>query len=106
MKHAALLLSLLALLARSSLALAEPAPAERAGNQAASGEARLLHVPPGERRVEQGILTAVPIVVDLPPDLEAARVLVHFKVHGSKGWTTRWHWAARRRWTCASSASR
>jgi hypothetical protein len=65
------------LLSLSRLAAADP-----------RGEARLLHVPPSERRVEQGILTAVPISVDLPPDLEAARVLVHFKVHGSKDWTT------------------
>lgn len=68
---------LLVLLTLSGAAFAEP-----------RGEARLLHVPPGERRVEQGILTAVPISVDLPQDLEAARVLVHFRVHGSKTWTT------------------
>jgi hypothetical protein len=73
-RHALLALALLTL---SSLAAAAP-----------RGEARLLHVPPSERRVEQGILTAVPITVDLPADLEAARVLVHFKVHGSKDWTT------------------
>jgi hypothetical protein len=72
-----LVLLVLSLLALSGLAAAEPRP-----------EARLLHVPPGERRVEQGILTPVPITVDLPADLEAARVLVHFKVHGSKDWTT------------------
>jgi hypothetical protein len=73
-RHALLALALLVL---SGLARAAP-----------RGEARLLHVPPSERRVEQGILTAVPITVDLPADLEAARVLVHFKVHGSKDWTT------------------
>jgi hypothetical protein len=79
---------LLGLLAWSGLALADPAPRERAGNRAVSGEARLLPVAPSERRVDQGILTAVPITVDVPADLDAARVLVHFKVHGSKDWTT------------------
>jgi hypothetical protein len=78
-------------LARAFLALSlltGTAAAEAPSGRAPGGEARLLHVPPSERRVEQGILTAVPITVDLPVDLEAARVLVHFKVHGSKTWTT------------------
>jgi hypothetical protein len=53
-----------------------------------AGDARLLPVSVAEKRAEQGILTPVPIAVDLPGELDAARVLVHFKVHGSPGWTT------------------
>jgi hypothetical protein len=53
-----------------------------------SGDARLLPVSVAEKRAEQGILTPVPIAIGLPSELEAARVLVHFKVHGSPGWTT------------------
>jgi hypothetical protein len=49
---------------------------------------RLLHVPPAQQHAEQGILTPVPIRVALPPDLDAARVLVHYRVRGSPSWTT------------------
>jgi hypothetical protein len=88
MNRLPLLVGLLALLAFPGAALANPAPQKRGETGATGGEARLLHVAPSERRVEQGILTAVPITVDVPVDLDAARVLVHFKVHGSKDWTT------------------
>jgi hypothetical protein len=53
-----------------------------------TGDARLLPVTVAEKHVDQGILTPVPIAIDLPQELDAARVLVHFKVHGSPGWTT------------------
>lgn len=49
---------------------------------------RLLHAPPGQKRAEQGILTPVPIRVALPADLDAHRVLVHYRVRGSPTWTT------------------
>lgn len=68
-------------------AAAEPAePARPRGGRA--GDARFLPVSVGEKRAEQGILTPVPIAVDLPPGLDATRVLVHFKVHGAPSWTT------------------
>jgi hypothetical protein len=51
-------------------------------------EPRLLHVPPSQQHAEQGILTPVPIRVVLPSDLDAARVLVHYRVRGSPAWTT------------------
>lgn len=41
-----------------------------------------------ERHAEQGILTPVPLELELPPDLPARRVLVHYRIHGSPGWTT------------------
>ena len=49
---------------------------------------RLLHVPPGQQHAEQGILTPVPIRVELPPEVAAERVLVHYRVRGSPSWTT------------------
>ena len=68
----------LACVALASSALAEPA----------SREPRLLHVPPAQQHAEQGILTPVPIRVELPPDVDAHRVLVHYRVRGSPAWTT------------------
>jgi len=56
--------------------------------RAATAEPQLLHVPPAEKKAEQGILTPVPITVDLPAGIEQARVLVHYRVHGSRDWTT------------------
>jgi len=41
-----------------------------------------------EKKVERGILTPVPIELELPGELEAARVLVHYRIHGSNAWTT------------------
>jgi hypothetical protein len=55
---------------------------------AGAAEPRLLHVPPAQQHAEQGILTPVPIRVELPPDIDAARVLVHYRVRGSPTWTT------------------
>jgi hypothetical protein len=62
-------------------ALAGTALAEPAGP-------RLLHVPPAQQHAEQGILTPVPIRVALPPEIDARRVLVHYRVRGSPAWTT------------------
>jgi len=51
---------------------------------------KLLHMPVLEKKAEQGILTPVPIAVELPPELasSAARVLVHYRVWGDPDWTT------------------
>jgi hypothetical protein len=48
----------------------------------------ILKAPMLERRAEQGILTPVPLDLELPEDLPARRVLVHYRIHGSKEWTT------------------
>jgi hypothetical protein len=49
---------------------------------------RVLHVPVSERVAEQGILTPVPITLEVPAELRARRVLAHFKTRGSPEWTT------------------
>lgn len=54
----------------------------------AAREPALLHVPVAKRKAEQGILTPIPISVELPPALPASRVLVHYRVHGSKEFAT------------------
>ena len=46
------------------------------------------HASIGERIAEQGILTPIPISLELPERIAAARVLVHYKAFGSKEWTT------------------
>lgn len=56
--------------------------------QEAPREPALLHVPVEKRKAEQGILTPIPIAVELPPSLAASRVLVHYRVHGAKDFTT------------------
>ncbi len=48
----------------------------------------ILHVPSSEQRVDQGILTPVPISLEVPPDLPVRRALVHYKVHGAPEWRT------------------
>lgn len=48
----------------------------------------ILKVPMLEKRAEQGILTPVPLDLELPEALPARRVLVHYRIHGSKEWTT------------------
>jgi hypothetical protein len=80
MKRAALLL-----LAAAALAV----PGKTAEPEIDTLGPRLLHQPALERKAEQGILTPVPILVALPPDLaaRAARVLVHYKVWGDPDWT-------------------
>jgi hypothetical protein len=56
--------------------------------EAAPREPALLHVPVEKRKAEQGILTPIPIGVELPASLPASRVLVHYRVHGAKGFST------------------
>ncbi len=70
----ALLASCCALFAASAVAR-EPGP-------------KILHVPPEQRVADQGILTPVPISIQLPPDMPARRVLVHYKIHGTGEWRT------------------
>lgn len=64
---------------------------------------KLLHLPVLERTVEQGILTPVPIGVELPPDLapRAKRVLVHYRVWGDPDWTVLELRRVARRWSGA-----
>ncbi len=49
---------------------------------------RILHVPPEQRLADQGVLTPVPVSIEVPADLPARRVLVHYKVHGASEWRT------------------
>jgi hypothetical protein len=48
----------------------------------------VLKVPVTQKKSEQGILTPVPIGIELPSDLDARRVLVHYKVFGAERWVT------------------
>jgi hypothetical protein len=48
----------------------------------------VLRMPVLEQKAERGILTPVPIAVTLPGALPARRVLVHYRIHGSKDWMT------------------
>jgi len=54
-----------------------------------SGGPQIFHLPVLERKAEQGILTPVPINVELPVELglRARRVLVHYRVWGDPDWT-------------------
>lgn len=52
------------------------------------GGPRLLHVPTGARTAEQGILTPLPVSLEVPTDLPARRVLLHYKLFGIKEWRT------------------
>jgi hypothetical protein len=54
-----------------------------------------------ERKAEQGILTPVPLDLELPENLPARRVLVHYRIHGSKDWTTLELLPRRKRWVGA-----
>lgn len=63
------------------LASAAPAWADTTGP-------RLLHVPASARTAEQGILTPVPVSLQVPTDLPARRVLLHYKLFGIKEWRT------------------
>ncbi len=44
--------------------------------------------PPASSGSDQGILTPVPIALELPTDLPVRRALVHYKVHGASEWRT------------------
>lgn len=48
----------------------------------------ILHVPVQEHEAEQGILTAIPVAIELPAELDAARVLLHYQVFGSDQWVS------------------
>lgn len=79
--------------ARRSLAglLLALAAAPSAGAQTETSRAsgpRLLHVPPATKATEQGILTPVPVGLEIPLDLAARRVLLHYHVFGSREWRT------------------
>ena len=52
------------------------------------GGPRLLHVPTARRTTEQGVLTPVPIALEIPADLPARRVLLHYHVFGAQEWRT------------------
>lgn len=69
-----------------ALVAAVAPPAHAADSQ--PGGPRLLHVPAANETTEQGILTPVPIALDVPVDLEARRVLLHYHVFGVKEWRT------------------
>jgi hypothetical protein len=49
---------------------------------------RILHVASETRTAEQGILTPVPIRVEIPIDLPARRVLLHYRIFGAPEWRT------------------
>jgi hypothetical protein len=49
---------------------------------------RLLHVPAASKTTEQGVLTPVPVSVEIPLDLQARRVLLHYHVFGAQEWRT------------------
>jgi hypothetical protein len=74
--------------ALAALASLRPAAGAEPSAPATSRGPRLLHVPAEQRRVEQGILTPVPVSVELPPNLVAERVLLHYRVHGAPRWVT------------------
>lgn len=48
----------------------------------------VLYMPVVEKVAEGGILTPVPVRIVLPRGVPARRVLVHYRIHGSKEWTT------------------
>ncbi len=48
----------------------------------------VLDVPIKEYEAEQGILTPIPVSVELPPELAAARVLLHYRIFGSDRWVS------------------
>jgi hypothetical protein len=62
-------------------------PCAAAPDDDASGT-RVLHMPVREHKAEQGILTPIPIQIELPAGLTAQRVLVSYRLHGLQEWTT------------------
>jgi hypothetical protein len=61
----------------------------------------VLHLPVLEQQADRGILTPLPIQLELPAGLPASRVLVHYKIFGSKQWTTLELRRLGRRWSGA-----
>jgi hypothetical protein len=70
-----------------ALALVGTTPLAHADTEQPGGP-RLLHVPTARRATEQGVLTPVPIALEIPPDLPARRVLLHYHVFGAPEWRT------------------
>lgn len=60
----------------------EPKPKPKKRRPAAEGD--LVHTPPAE----QAVLTPVPLFVELPEDVEAAKVQVRYKPFGTTEWKT------------------
>jgi len=54
----------------------------------APGGPRLLHVPTASKTTEQGVLTPVPVTLEVPVDLPARRALLHYHVFGTSAWRT------------------
>ncbi len=52
------------------------------------GGPRLLHTPAAKKATEQGILTPVAVRLEIPTDLPARRVLLHYHVFGAFEWRT------------------
>ncbi|MBN2195804.1 MAG: hypothetical protein JW751_23500 [Polyangiaceae bacterium] len=48
----------------------------------------VLQVPVKEYEAEQGILTPIPVSIELPPQIAAARVLLHYRTFGSSRWVS------------------
>jgi hypothetical protein len=71
------------LLALSAL----PTQASRAADSRPIGP-RILHVPQASETTDQGILTPVPVALDVPLELPARRVLLHYHVFGAQEWRT------------------
>lgn len=82
----ALWLTLALVLTWASVASAEPRRAPTAVQSSAGP--RLLHVPEEQRKAQQGILTPVPIGIEVPAAVDAVRVLVHYRVLGAPNWVT------------------
>jgi hypothetical protein len=78
---------LVSLLTLGPLIQSAPAAAEPAKEQDPLGPS-VIRMPVLERRAERGILTPVPIELTLPDRLPARRVLAHYKIWGSKDWTS------------------
>ena len=70
-----------------ALALVGATPLAHADTEQLGGP-RLLHVPTARRTTEQGVLTPVPIALEIPADLPARRVLLHYHVFGAREWRT------------------
>ncbi|HET9954559.1 MAG TPA: hypothetical protein VFQ61_08640 [Polyangiaceae bacterium] len=80
-------------LSRLSLVLAHAVWSSALHAQSSPGVERIslgptaLKLSAFEQRAERGILTPVPIEITLPAQLKAARVLVHYRIHGSDAWS-------------------
>jgi hypothetical protein len=71
-----------------SIALAGRAFAQTAPKDQPTAGPQVLHIPVREHKAEQGILTPIPIRIELPASINAQRVLVSYRLFGLKEWTT------------------